>query len=451
MFNNIIRNKKKHSEIYVRKHYNTKEKGEAVHLKKRHPVVYVVLFALGWAFMYADRNILSPVMGVIQDDWGLSKSELGLMSTIFFLAYAAMQIPAGFLADRIGRVKVLVSGYILFGVGTIMSGVAPGLLAFLMIRFVTGLGEGTYYGPQYAISSVAISQKYRGISSALINSGMAVGISLGFMASSYFTFTLKKDWQFSFYVFGILTVLVAVLMGLLIKDPHHRSRIKPTGTSVTEPENVRELFSKNHLITYVLIFCSLYGFFSMMTWLPYYLQTERGGPGSRTGVIASLVPWSSIPGALFFGYLSDKIKNKKIMVFTLAVLGTICQFVVPYSDSFSFMIAGLVVYGLIGKLALDPVLISFIADHTSSAMYARVFGIFNFAGMLSSIFAPYITGYLAEVTGNMEIGFYLSGILLLFGGFLFLFSDGQPFKAAVKKQRRAQRYEAKFVPGRENP
>lgn len=64
MFNNIIRNKKKHNEIYVRKHYNTKEKGEAVHLKKRHPVVYVVLFALGWAFMYADRNILSPVMGV---------------------------------------------------------------------------------------------------------------------------------------------------------------------------------------------------------------------------------------------------------------------------------------------------------------------------------------------------------------------------------------------------
>nr|WP_235425161.1 hypothetical protein [Heyndrickxia ginsengihumi] len=49
----------------------------------------------------------------------------------------------------------------------------------------------------------------------------------------------------------------------------------------------------------------------MMTWLPYYLQTERGVSGSQTGIIASLVPWASIPGALLFGFLSDRIKIRK--------------------------------------------------------------------------------------------------------------------------------------------
>lgn len=141
-------------------------------MKTKNPIVLIVLFSLGWAFMYADRNILSPVMSIIQTDWGLNKGELGLISTVFFIAYAFMQIPAGFLADRFGRLKVLVIGYILFGIGTILSGFAPSLMIFLLVRIITGLGEGMYYGPQYAISSSTISKKYRGISSALINSGM---------------------------------------------------------------------------------------------------------------------------------------------------------------------------------------------------------------------------------------------------------------------------------------
>lgn len=400
-------------------------------MKTKNPVVLIILFALGWAFMYADRNILSPVMGVIQKDWGLSKSELGLMSTVFFIAYAIMQIPAGFLADRFGRVKVLVSGYILFGIGTILSGFAPGLMLFLLMRVLTGLGEGTYYGPQYAISSSSIPQKYRGLSSAFINSGMAIGISLGFIASSYFTFTLQKDWHFSFYFFGSLTVIVAILIALFVKDEGPSKKIHKN--SFNEQANIRTLFSKNHIITYILIFCSLYGFFSMITWLPYYLQTERGIAGSKTGVISSLVPWASIPGAILFGYLSDKIQNKKLIVIVLALLGTACQFIIPYTQSFTFMIVGLIIYGLIGKLALDPVLITFIAENTPSFMYSRAYGIFNFAGMTSSIFAPYITGYLAEVTGNIEIGFYLSGVLLLIGGLTFLFTDNPLNKKTKSK------------------
>ncbi|WP_018664043.1 MFS transporter [Heyndrickxia acidiproducens] len=394
-------------------------------MKTKHPAVLIILFALGWAFMYADRNILSPVMGLIQDDWNLTKSELGLMSTVFFIAYAAMQIPAGFIADKFGRVKVLVAGYVLFGIGTLLSGMAPGLMVFLFIRALTGIGEGTYYGPQYGISSSYISKKYRGISSAAINSGMAVGISLGFMASSYFTFTLHKDWQFSFYVFGALTVIVAILIGLFIKDERGGQDAPGFVNSQPEKSDLKLLFTKNHIFTYILIFCSLYGFFSMITWLPYYLQTERGIDGSKTGIIASLVPWASIPGAILFGYLSDRIKNKKFMILLLAILGTACQFIIPYTDNYSFMLAGLVIYGLIGKLALDPVLISYIADQTPANMYARAYSIFNFAGMLSSIFAPYITGFMAEVTGKIEVGFYISGILLLIGGLLFLFTDAK--------------------------
>lgn len=382
--------------------------------------------------MYADRNILSPVMGVIGQEWGLSKTQLGLMSTVFFITYALMQIPAGFLADRLGRVKVLVGGYILFGIGTLLSGLAPGFVVFLLIRAITGLGEGTYYGPQYGISSSRIPKKYRGVSSALINSGMAFGISLGFIASSYITFTLKMSWQYSFYLFGALTVIVAILISLFIKDEKQENLVEQNLQIATPKENIKILFSRNHIFTYIIIFCSLYGFFSMLTWLPYYLQTARGLKGSSTGIIASLVPWASIPGAIFFGYISDRIKHKKPLIVLLALFGAICQFVIPYTQNYSLMLTGLVIYGLVGKLALDPILVSYVAENTPKHMYARAYGVFNFMGMLSSIFAPYITGYFAEKTGSIEIGFYLSGALLLIGGFLFLFTSTKPSVDIVK-------------------
>jgi MFS family permease len=390
-------------------------------MKKTHPAFIIFLFFLGWVFMYADRNILSPVMGSIGEEWGLDKAQLGLMSTVFFTAYAFMQIPTGFLADKFGRVKVLVAGYILFGVATFLSGLAVSFSLFLLMRALTGLGEGTYYGSQYGISSSITPKKYRGLVSALINSGMAFGISLGFIASSYFTYTLNKGWQFPFYVFAVPTVIVAILIGIFVKDNHHKEQKQVKAVQVKG--NLKLLFTKNHIFVYLLIFCSLYGFFGMLTWLPYYLQTSRGVDASQTGIIASLVPWASIPGAIIFGILSDKIKSKKPLIMTLAIAGALCQFAIPYIENYSLLLIGLVLYGLLGKLALDPVLISYLAEITHSSMYSRVYGFFNFSGMLSSIFAPYITGYFADQTGSLEFGFYLSGVLLIIGGILFIFTD----------------------------
>lgn len=202
-------------------------------------------------------------------------------------------------------------------------------------------------------------------------------------------------------------------------------RAKESKVQAKEKEPLWKLFTKNHILVYILIFCSLYGFFGMLTWLPYYLQSSRGLEASETGIIASLVPWASIPGAIFFGYMSDRIQNKKALIVSLSIAGALCQFFIPYTNSYVWLLVGLIVYGLIGKLALDPILISYIASITPSTMYSKVYGFFNFSGMLSSIFAPYITGYFADRSGSMELGFYLSGGLLLIGALLFLLTGQQ--------------------------
>ena len=162
-------------------------------------------------------------------------------------------------------------------------------------------------------------------------------------------------------------------------------------------------------------FCSLYGFFMILTWLPYYLQTERGIQGSQVGSISSLVAWASIPGALLFSYISDKLGRRKPLAFFLGPCAALSICATAYIQDFNLIIAALIFYGLTDKLALDPVLVAFVADNAAKEGYSTAFGVYNFIGMSSSILAPYITGYIADVTGKLSGGFYLAADLLMVG------------------------------------
>lgn len=382
--------------------------------------IAVTVFFLGWIVMYADRTILSPVMTTLQQEWGLSKAQLGLISSWFFLSYAALQIPSGVLGDKLGRKAVLVPGIILFGLTTAWSGIVRTFSSFLFARVMTGVGEGVYYGPQYALSSEAIPQRFRTIGTAIINSGMAFGTSLGLILSSWLAFDLGGGWRLPFYVMAVPTVVVALLVAFFIKErvsegPKAAAAAQETGPKPT----LADLFRNRNLVAvYIMVFCSLYGFFAVLTWLPYYLQTARGMAGAEVGIISSLVPWASIPGAIFFGYLSDKLGKRKPLAYFLVPLATIALFMTVYVQSYPALIAALVLYGMTGKLALDPVLVAFVADNAPKNGYSSAFGVYNFIGMSSSILAPYITGWLADVTGSLDSGFYLSGVLL-FVGLLF--------------------------------
>jgi len=374
----------------------------------------VVVLTLGWVLMYADRTILNPVMPHIAKEFGLTNAQLGLINSVFFIAYAIAQIPSGALGDKFGRRILLVPGFILFGLLTGITGLATTFGMFLFIRFVTGIGEGTYYGPCYAVATDNIPKKYLSMGTAIINSGMALGISLGYISSSYFTLELGMSWKTPFYLMTIPTVLVAFLIWRVLRP--RPELIDRSSKNIEEKINIFEqLRNRNVLAILIMGFCSLFGFFVIITWLPQFLQTERGFHGNEVGFISSLIPWASIPAAIFFGFLSDKLGKRKPLIFLLVPIAAVSIYAVAFIENKAILMIALIIYGLTGKLALDPVLLSFLANNVSQKAYATIFSIYNFVGMLSSIIAPYITGYLADKTGSMETGFILAILLVMLG------------------------------------
>ncbi|MCD8351553.1 MAG: MFS transporter [Planctomycetaceae bacterium] len=386
----------------------------------------VALFFLGWIFIYATRNILSASMNSIQQEFGLTQSQLGLVNSVFFFTYTFAQIPSGMLGDRFGLKRMLIIGFLLFGIFTGMTGLATSFAVLVLMRALVGIGQGTYYGPQYALSSAAIPLKHRGFGSAIINSGMAFGISLGLIGAGFIINTLGLNWRYSFYAFAIPTVVIGLLFQFVIKEPPRAVEAQPAADATSPAATtVKPKLSRNIIAIYVMVFCSLFGFFVIQTWLPYYLQNERNIAAGQVGFVSSLVAWASIPGALIFSRMSDKLRRRKLFIVLLVVLALFSIMGCVYFEQYSLMITCLVIYGLTGKLALDPILVASVADNAASGNRGTIFSVYNFVGMSSSIVAPYLAGFLSDTTGSLASAFYLSGGLLLIGlvTILFVFKD----------------------------
>lgn len=384
-------------------------------------LLYAFLFFLGWVMMYADRSILAPVQVLVAEQFQLSNSEVGLVSSVFFGVYVLTQVPSGILGDRVGRIRLIFVGFMIFGVATALTGFT-GLLhvfgLFLLMRAFAGLGEGFYYGPQFAKSGEETPLKHRALGAAIINSGQGFGIAIGILAATVMTYELGWGWPWAFIVFGGLTIIVGLLIRFLIPDS------RPDREPLSIGEELRRfgslLRSPVLLGTFVMLFCGVYTFFVMVTWLPTFLEAEWGMDRSRAGSVASLAFWAAIPAGILFGYLSDRIRRRRLFVAILVPAAMASMLLLAFAPSEGMLIAAILLFGIVGKLALDPVLISTVADNVTNDMRSTAYGLYNCVGMAAAILAPPATGLLVDISGSFHSAFLLAVGLLALGGIVFM-------------------------------
>ncbi len=379
----------------------------------------VGICALGWVVLYAGRAVLAPVLGALGAEWGLDEARLGLVSSVFFLAYAAAQVPTGLLADRFGKKRLLVGGLVAFGLATVLRGLAPSYTFFLVAAGLAGLAQGTYYPSQFAISSAAIPLSRRGLGSAVIYSGMAVGTSAGLILGSTAAFTLGLGWRAPFWLLAFPTAAVALLFARRVEEPRGGGD-RSAHVLGPLPAGISAALSPRLLAAYALNFTSLYAFFMLLTWLPYYLQYERGLDASAAGLASSLTAWASIPGALIVGALSDRVGDRMRPLRVLLPAAAVSVAGLAYVQSVGVLCVLLILYGLVGKSTVDPLLVARVSELAPPQRSATALSFLNFAGMLASVVAPYATGVMAETFGTMRPGFYVAAAVLLAGSVVAL-------------------------------
>ncbi|MDE1547658.1 MFS transporter [Jeotgalibaca caeni] len=402
----------------------------------------IILLCAGWITIWIYRSALSPVYPQIRESLGgdVTDTALGSISSFYFLGYVSMQIPAGFLVDKIGKKKVLIPGFLLFALAAFLISQANSLTMIYVGSVLAGLGCGSYYGSAYSLTSQNIPKSKRSFSTAIVNSGSAIGSGLGMILSSYLVAQRGLPWQVMMYIAIVMILLMVVAFTFVIRgakedNAHIEAQAAEEQAKEKKPKekvSLKTLLAPRMLFAYLLYFAVCYAYYMTVTWLPNFLGTERGFEGSAIGFSSSLVAFASIPGALFFSKLADKYMNHKVkFIIGLNLLAAAMLLLTVQATSSTFLLVALIMYGFLGKLAVEPIMIAWLGENAPQVGVGTTLGVFNFFGMMSSVIAPALTGTISDQTGSKVMGFYIAVVLLVVGTILFMYSARSSKKATA--------------------
>ncbi|MDK1346519.1 MFS transporter [Streptomyces sp. 378] len=279
----------------------------------------------GYALDSYDYFTLPLSMVALSAYFGLNSGQTGLFTTVTLMVSAIGGALAGVLADRVGRVKALMVTVITYAVFTVACGFAPNYETLLVFRALQGLG----FGGEWAVGAILVAEyasgKHRGRTLGAIQSSWAVGWGLAVIVYTL-VFSVADDdlaWRIMFWT-GALPALLVVWLRRNVHDA-------PEATAVREQSAQKGSFTaifKPGLLR-VTIFAVLLstgvqgGYYTLATWVPTYLKTERDLSVVGTGGYLTFLISGAFIGYLTGGYLTDKLGRRR-NIWLFALLSALC-------------------------------------------------------------------------------------------------------------------------------
>jgi MFS family permease len=177
--------------------------------KRSAGLVGFVLLYVAFCISYIDRAAISIALTQIGKDFSLQASDLGIVISAFFLGYAIMQVPGGWLADRIGSKPVVIATIAMWSLFTVMTGFAWSLLSLIAIRFIFGIAEGGF--PPASIKAIAelFSKEASPKMSTLLMSSNYAGSMVAPLLMAPLIIWL--GWRHAFTAIGVAGIAFAVV------------------------------------------------------------------------------------------------------------------------------------------------------------------------------------------------------------------------------------------------
>ncbi|MFC9682162.1 MFS transporter [Streptomyces sp. NPDC056948] len=279
----------------------------------------------GYALDSYDYFTLPLSMVALSAYFGLNSGQTGLFTTVTLVVSAIGGALAGVLADRIGRVKALMITVITYAVFTVACGFAPNYETLLVFRALQGLG----FGGEWAVGAILVAEyasaKNRGRTLGAIQSSWAVGWGLAVIVYTL-VFSVAGDdlaWRIMFWT-GALPALLVIWLRRSVQDApeaaaaREQSADKGSFTAIFKPGLLRTTIFAVLLSTGVQG-----GYYTLATWVPTYLKSERELSVVGTGGYLTFLISGAFIGYLTGGYLTDKLGRKR-NIWLFALLSAIC-------------------------------------------------------------------------------------------------------------------------------
>jgi ACS family D-galactonate transporter-like MFS transporter len=388
----------------------------------------VTLLAFGVIIAYIDRTNLSIALASqeFKVHFSLTDTGRGLLNSVFFWSYTAMQIPAGFIVDRFGVKRPLAIGFLLWcliAAATAFTGVFWQLVT---VRLCLGVAESTVFPGGLCWIRRHVQEHQRGLAIGIFNSGTKWGPAIAAPLAAWLL--SHYGWRQMFLVLG-LGGLVWLIPWMLFayEDP------LPPKRAVDPRASLGALF-RTRAMWGVLIgtFCYNYFLFFSITWLPAYFVERRNLSLDSMGVYTGFSFAGTAIVAILAGAAADWIIRRGANAVNVRRWFSIAGLLVASTEvigavSPSTNVA--VFFAIFSMAGLGLASANYWAL-TQSLMPAvpggRLAGIQNTSLNFAGIVAPILTGWMKQITGNYDAPMQFIWVILMIGIGAYLFLARQP-------------------------
>jgi len=411
------------------------------------------LICLMYAITYIDRVNVSTAASVFQSDLKLNNTQVGLVFSAFAYPYLIFQIIGGWVSDRFGaRLTLTISGVIWAG-ATILTGLVGGLAAMLFARVLLGFGEGATFPTATRAMSDWTPASKRGFAQGITHSCARLGNALTPPLVAWLIVLL--NWRDSFVILGFVSMVWVIAWALYFRDnPAEHPGITPDELRILPPPRAGKkidpvpwaALTRRMLPVTVVYFCYGWMLWLFLAWIPSYFSHSYRLNLKDSALFSSGVFFGGVVGDALGGIVSDRIlartgnrdkARRNLVVFGfLAALACTAPILFMHNVTLAAMFLSAAFF--FSEFTVGPMWA--IPMDIAPRFSGSASGLMNTGSALAAIVSPLLAGYVIDKTGNWELPFIGSIVLLLAGaGLAFWMKPDQGLAgAALVEAKRAE-------------
>ncbi|MCF8001141.1 MAG: MFS transporter [Halanaerobiales bacterium] len=391
----------------------TKEKNN----KFNWQILLIIMFAGIIAGIY--RNGIMTLFPFLQEEYSLSRAQVGLYSTFLYISSTGVAIFSGRFADHWGVKRSMIGGLILMGVFIALHSLAPSFMFILIFALLTGLG----FSIIVPTSSKGIAEWYPAENQSTVMGLMTLGFPIGGVIGSLVLPWIGKNfgWRSDIILISVLLFLAALLFKYYYKD-------KPKKVKNKEKKEKRKnsLFEDITIILknkYMLTLCLLGIMFGLAsgivaTHFTLFLYMDYGYTEVLAGIGFMVLQLGSMASRPFWGLVNDRVFNNQkrygflILGIIISLVSIVLAVMSNYSPSLPIILFFAFLLGGSGR-GWQGLYFSAVSEQVGEDDTGLGIGLSMVFVRLGILSGPPIFGYFADQADSYSYSWLLLGIIMI--------------------------------------
>ena len=340
------------------------------------------------AFAFAFQ-LAPPLFPLIISEFNISNAEAGFLMSVVRIPGIFLSLPAGLLVVKYGIRRIGFASLLSVVLGCFLTAIATSFLMMLIGRFIIGLGGGFTIPVAAATIAQWFSSGEMGKAMGIYGINGPVALVIAFPSASFLMSIY--GWRFPFFIGAIIGIFAIATFTMVVREtPEVESKQKLKVRPALKNFEVWK-------VGLVWLFYSA-AILSFTTWASTLFVAFKGMTLVNASLLASIIMWIAIVCNPFYGWLSDRISRRKLLLLSGSFLMTLSFIALAFTSNLMLMVF-VIILGLTSA-SVYPAMSALPAEILGPSLASIGFGITGLCNNIGVAFSQPLIGFILDLTGS---------------------------------------------------